>query len=169
MLKMRYKKNQYSEGFSICGLIIAGAFIYWGITTLIEGFRFFLGPKFEPLRWIGLIFLVIGISIIISQIRALTNRDKLRNIVKYEFESKPSSTIDEIVDRTKISKKDVQAIVLDLKSKGELRGHFSSDTGQMKPILAEAAAEPKDKFCPTCGTPVGKNGAQYCAYCGSKI
>lgn len=157
---MKYEKNSYSEGVSICCLIFAGIFIYWGITSLIP-WTFW--------SWWGFISLAIGISIIISQIRRVTNRDKLRNIVKYEFEANPNSTVDEIVERTRISRKDAQAIVLDLKARGELRGHFSSDTGQMKPIPAETAAEPKGKFCPSCGTLIKNPDAKFCEFCGSKI
>jgi len=157
---MKYEKDSYSEGVSICCLIFAGIFIYWGITNLFAGF-------FPP--WGGIISLAIGISIIISQIRRVTNRDKLRNVVKYEFEANPNSTVEEIVDKTKISRKDVQAIVLDLKARGELKGKFSSDTGQMKQIPKEAAAEPKGKFCPSCGTPMKSPDAKFCEFCGAKV
>ncbi len=163
---MHYKKNQYSEGFNICGLIIAGGFIFWGINTLLGGFR-----PFRDFWWIGFIFLLIGISILIGQIRAVTNRDKLRNVVKYEFEQNPNASIEEIVGKTKISRKDVQAIILDLKARGALRGQFSGETGQMKPIPTQdqVPAQEKSTFCPNCGTPVSKDGAQYCSYCGATI
>ncbi len=159
---MKYEKDSYSEGVSICCLIIAGAFIYWGITSLIP-WHFF--------SWWGIICLVIGISILISQIRAVTNRDKLRNVIKYEFEQNPNASIEEIIERTKISRKDVQAIILDLKARGELRGKFSSKTGQMKPIKVQekTPAQEKTEYCPNCGTPVNREGAQFCAYCGANL
>jgi len=31
---MKYEKNQYSDGFSICTLIIAGAFLWWGFAVM---------------------------------------------------------------------------------------------------------------------------------------
>ncbi|MHA1490296.1 MAG: zinc ribbon domain-containing protein [Promethearchaeota archaeon] len=163
---MHYKKNQYSEGFSICGLIFAGGFIFWGISTLLGGFR-----AFWDFSWIGFFFLGIGISILIGQIRAVTNREKLRNVVKYEFEQNPNTSIEEIIEKTKISRKDVQAIVLDLKARGALRGQFSGETGQLKPIpkQEQAPIQEKTTFCPNCGTPVSKDGAQYCSYCGATI
>ncbi|MBA7518042.1 hypothetical protein ES705_10107 [subsurface metagenome] len=34
---MHYERNEYHEGFNICGLIIAGAFLYWGFNNLIIG------------------------------------------------------------------------------------------------------------------------------------
>jgi len=164
---MKYEKNQYSEGFSICGLIIAGGFLYWGFNTLINGWD--IGTW--NLWWVGFILIAIGIGIISSQIYALTNRDKLRNIVKNEFQQNPSASIEEIAAATGISIKDVRSIVLDLKGRGELRGKFSSTTGQMKPIeKQEEAPEPlKGSFCSNCGTPVSKESAVYCAYCGAKL
>jgi len=164
---MKYEKNQYSEGFSICGLIIAGAFMYWGFNTLINGW--IMGPW--NLWWVGFILIAAGIGIISSQIYALTNRDKLRNIVKDEFQQNPNASIEEIATATGISTKDARAIVLDLKGRGDLRGKFSSETGQMKPIeITEQAPEPpKGSFCSNCGTPVNKESAVYCAYCGAKL
>ncbi|MFX1452990.1 MAG: zinc ribbon domain-containing protein [Promethearchaeota archaeon] len=149
---MKYEKNQYTEGFSICGLIIAGAFFFWGITTLITG------------GWWGIIFIGIGIAISLGLIRAIVNKKKLRNAVKYEFESNPNATVEEISKSTGISKKDVQAIILDLKMSGELKGKFSSKTGQ---LIAET--ESKRQFCPSCGAQIEKEGAQFCNYCGVEL
>jgi len=149
---MKYEKNQYTEGFSICGLIIAGAFLFWGITTIIAG------------GWWGIIFIGIGIAISLGLIRAIVNRKKLRNTVKYEFESNPNATIEDISNSTGISKKDVQAIILDLKMSGELRGKFSTKTGQLKLESIE-----KQKFCPSCGAHIEKEGAKFCNYCGAEI
>jgi hypothetical protein len=152
---MKYEKNQYTEGFSICGLIIAGAFFFWGITTIIAG------------GWWGIILIGIGIAISLGLIRAIVNKKKLRNTVKYEFESNPNATVEEISKSTGISKKDVQAIILDLKMSGELRGEFSSKTGQLKTVPAETAG--KTKFCPSCGAHIEKEGAQFCNYCGAEL
>ena len=149
---MKYEKNQYTEGFSICGLIIAGAFFFWGISTIIAG------------GWWGIILIGIGIAISLGLIRALVNKKKLRNAVLYEFESNPNATVEEIGKNTGISKKDVQAIILDLKMSGELRGKFSSKTGQLK-----AETQTKGKFCPSCGAHIEKEGAQFCNYCGAEI
>jgi hypothetical protein len=152
---MKYEKNQYTEGFSICGLIIAGAFLFWGISTILAG------------GWWGIILIGIGIAISLGLIRALVNKKKLRNAVLYEFESNPNATIEEISKSTGISKKDVQAIILDLKMSGELRGKFSSKTGQLKAISAEKTE--KSKFCKSCGAHIEKDGAQFCNYCGAEI
>ncbi|GAH25586.1 unnamed protein product, partial [marine sediment metagenome] len=48
------------------------------------------------------------------------------------YEEHPEATIQEISQNTGITIKDVQAIVLDLKADGLLRGKFSSTTGQLK-------------------------------------
>lgn len=164
---MHYERNQYSEGFSICGLIIAGGFLYWGFNTLINGWR--MGPW--NLWWLGFIWIAIGIAIISGQIYALTNRGRLRNIVKEEFLQNPQISIEEVANSTGITIKDVRAIVLDLKGRGELRGKFSTKTGQMKPleVKEETTAPPKSAFCPNCGTPISKDAAVYCSYCGSKL
>jgi hypothetical protein len=152
---MKYEKNQYTEGFSVCGLIIAGAFFFWGITTIIAG------------GWWGIILIGIGIAISLGLIRAIVNRKKLRNAVLYEFESNPNASLEDISKNTGISKKDVQAIILDLKMSGELRGKFSTKTGQLKTVPAETSG--KVEFCPSCGAHIAKEGAQFCNYCGAEI
>ncbi|TFF89607.1 MAG: zinc ribbon domain-containing protein [Promethearchaeota archaeon] len=171
---MHYEKNQYSEGFSICGLIIAGAFLYWGFNTLATGFFSNL-----HLWWIGFIFIGIGIAIISEQVYALSNRRNLRNIVKYEFEENPKAKIEDVSANTGITAIDVRAIVLDLKARGELKGKFSSKTGEMKYThISESSKsisksserkEEKSYYCPNCGTPVKKGEAIYCSYCGAKL
>ena len=171
---MHYERNQYSEGFSICGLIFAGAFLYWGFSTLTSGFFSNL-----HLWWIGFIFIGIGIAIISGQIYALANRSSLRNIVKYEFEENPKASIEDISANTGITVKDVRAIILDLKARGELKGKFSSKTGEMKYTEIAKPTQPIDKliegeekkgqYCPNCGTPVKKGEAIYCSYCGAKL
>jgi hypothetical protein len=171
---MKYERNQYSEGVSICALIIAGMFLYWGFNDLL------IRPLTEnaPISWWGLIWIAIGVSILISQIAAWTNRSKLRNTVLYEYQEYPNATIQEISANTGISFKDVQAIVLDLKANGLLKGKFSSATGQMtnvevitKELKEEShpVAQPGVKYCPNCGTAKAKESAMFCSYCGSKF
>ncbi|MFX0074255.1 MAG: zinc ribbon domain-containing protein [Candidatus Hermodarchaeota archaeon] len=168
---MKYVKNQYSEGVSICTLIIAGMFLYWGLNDLL------IRPFMEgaAVVWWGWIWIGIGASILVGQIAAWRNRSNLRNAVLYEYEAHPNATIEEISKNTGISLKDVQTIVLDLKASGLLRGKFSSSTGEMKDVevirTAEISTE-KDtgvKYCPTCGTAKSKESAVFCSYCGTKF
>ncbi|MFX1237106.1 MAG: hypothetical protein ACFE8P_05230, partial [Promethearchaeota archaeon] len=77
---------------------------------------------------------IIGVAVLSGQIAALTNRSRLRRAVKLEFESNPEASIDEISASTSITKKDVQAIILELKMRGELRDKFSTSTGRIKTI-----------------------------------
>ena len=166
---MKYKRNQYSEGVSVCSFIIAGILIYWGINDI-----------FSPLwsgtliNWWGIVWLGIAAAIIIGQLAALVNRSKLRNTVLYEYEEHPEATIGEISQNTSITIKDVQAIVLDLKANGLLRGKFSSTTGQM--THADVIKKPKGEvsegkvvYCPNCGTAKTKTSAVFCSYCGTKL
>ncbi len=165
---MKYEKNSYVEGFSFCSLIIAGAFLYWGISGTWGGGLWHLIP-------IG-----IGLSILISQIRAFINKPKLRNIVLSEFTQNPNISIEEISKNTGISNKDIKAIILDLKGSGQLRGTFSQTTGKMQLVEIQKQPEKEEKeiekkpsgdqrFCRECGTEIDKNeDAQYCPYCGSK-
>jgi len=160
---MKYKKNQYSESFSVCTLIIAGAFLYWGVSTFVtEGF----------LHWWGYISTAIGVAILVPQILAITNRSKLRNVVLAEFQENPEATVEYVSKDTGITTKDIQAIILDLKASGQLRAKFNSETGQVKHLLTEGK-EPtpgeRATYCSNCGTPITKESAQYCAYCGGKI
>ncbi len=160
---MKYERNQYSEGFSICALIIAGAFLYWGITSF--------WPWGIGSLW-GFISTGIGIAILVSQIYAITNRSKLRNVVLAEFKANPEATIEGIRNRTGISRKDIQAIILDLKASGQLIGKFNTTTGQIKHLSIpeeETVLEERPKFCSNCGTPITKDTAQYCSYCGAQV
>ncbi len=161
---MKYEKNQYSEGFSICALIIAGAFLWWGINQFIKW-----GDGGE---WWGFVSTGIGVAILIGQILALTNRSKLRNVVQTEFQENPEVTVEDVSRITGITIRDIHAIVLDLKASGQLRAKFSSQTGQVKHLLPpkkEVTSEEQSKFCANCGTPITKESEQYCAYCGAKI
>ncbi len=160
---MKYEKNQYSEGFSICALIIAGAFLYWGISSFIP---------WDPWSWWGFISTGIGVAILVGQIFAITNRSKLRNIVLSEFQVNPEATIDDISKSTGITPKDIHAIILDLKASGQLRGNFNTTTGQLKHLslpTKEEISEERAKYCPNCGTPISKDAAQFCSYCGAQI
>ncbi|TET05706.1 MAG: zinc ribbon domain-containing protein [Promethearchaeota archaeon] len=166
---MKYKRNQYSEGVSICSFIIAGILIYWGINDIFV--PMWVGTW---LNWWGLVWFGIAAAIIIGQIAALANRSKLRNAVLYEYEAHPEATIEQIRQNTGITIRDVQAIVLDLKANGLLRGKFSSTTGQMthadiikKP--QEEVSEGKVVYCPNCGTAKVKESAVFCSYCGTKL
>jgi len=168
---LKYEKNQYSEGFSICGLIIAGIFLYWGFNSLFDGFWFGIGPHPLNLWWMGFIWIFIGLAIISGQIHALSNRNSLRSIVKGHFINNPNASVEEIAAELGITIKDTRAIILDLKARGELRGKFSEKTGQMKTISNdEQSPKPqKNTYCPNCGTPVKEGSAIYCAYCGSRL
>jgi hypothetical protein len=160
---MKYKRNQYTEGASICGFIIAGAFLWWGVSTLI--------PYNGLWDWWGFILLAIGLAILAGNIAAIANKGRLRNAVKYEFEAHPNASVDNISQNTGITKKDVQAIILDLKMRGQLRGNFSSKTGELKTIPVESSTpeKPVGKFCPHCGTSVKKSEAAFCSVCGAKF
>jgi len=126
---MKYKKNQYTEGFSICALIIAGMFYYWGIDAFWNGFWSF------NINWMGFLWIGIGTAILVSQIAALMNRSKLRSVVLYEFQQNPNAAMEEISNNTGISIRDLRAIILDLKASGRLRGNFSPETGSAKEML----------------------------------
>lgn len=161
---MKYEKNQYSDGFSICTLIIAGMFLWWGIDQFINW-----GDGWE---WWGFVSTGIGLAILIGQILAITNRSKLRNVVLAEFQENPEATVDDVSRSTGITRKDVNAIILDLKASGQLRGKFSSKTGQIKHLSTpekEPTTGEQAKYCSNCGTPITKESAQYCAYCGANI
>ena len=159
---MKYKKNQYSEEGRICGVIIGAGFIWWGIYIIYP---------WHWWNWWGFIMLAIGLSIIGGNVAAVANRGRLRRTVKYEFESNPNASVDTISQSTGITKKDVQAIILDLKMRGDLRGNFSSKTGELKVIPVESPTPEKAKatFCPHCGTAVKKGEAKYCAVCGAGL
>jgi len=166
---MKYKRNQYTEGMSFCSFIIAGIFIFWGTNDIFV--RYFNGL---PISWWGLLWYGIAAAILVGQFAAWANKSKLRNAVLYEYEAHPEATIEEISQNTGVTIKDVQAIVLDLKADGLLRGKFSSTTGQMihADVIKKSegqVSEGKVAYCPNCGTAKVKESAVFCSYCGSKL
>ena len=148
-------------------------FFYWSFNLLTQWF----------FNWWGYILIAIGIAIVGGQINALVNRSKLRNVVSHEFTVNPNISVEEISANTGISVKDIRAIILDLKADGRLRGKFSTSTGeaksmevvQSKPVQleevqgSEPPVEASNLFCPNCGTPVSRDSAVYCAYCGLSL
>ena len=158
---MQYKRNQYSEGVSVCSFIIAGILIYWGTSDIFV--PIWAGSL---INWWGLVWYAIAAAIIIGQLAAWANKSKLRNAVLYEYEGHPEATIAEISQKTGITIKDVQAIVLDLKADGLFRGKFSSTTGQ---LTHGVVTEGKVAYCPNCGTAKVKESAVFCSYCGTKL
>jgi hypothetical protein len=150
--------------------LIAGIFFYWGIDAFLHGFWQF------GINWMGFLWIGIGTAIASSQIAALANKSKLRNVVAQEFQINPNVSIEEISANTGISVKDIRAIILDLKGAGRLKGNFSPTTGEaksMKVVNPQPDPTPefpeRSQFCPNCGTPVSRDAAVYCAYCGSKL
>ncbi len=153
---MKYKKNQYSEGFSFCGTAIGVVFLVWGLFSI-------------RILWWFIISSLIGLSILIGQFAAIANRSRLRKLVKIEFETNPNVSVQDISKNTGITEKDVQAIIIDLKLRGGWKGAFSPMTGAAIPVQDTSTPEKESKFCFSCGTPLRENNAVFCAYCGARI
>ncbi len=154
---MKYEQNQYTEGLSVCAWIFAGLFLYGGISGYLEAEYF----------W-STISLLIGSLIIIGQIVISYNRGTLRNVVLNEFVSNSSASVETISHNTRITTKDVQAIVLDLKADGLFQGAFSHTTGELEQVQTPAG-EPDVIFCPNCGTAITRVDATYCPHCGAEL
>jgi hypothetical protein len=170
MIYMKYKRDQYVNGFSICSLIIAGMFLYWGIDAFFDS-----SWRFVFSLW-GLLWFGIGVAILSSQIAVIINRSKLKKVVLHEFQSNSNISVEEISANTGISVRDARAIILDLKAAGKLRGSFSSTTGEAEsiktdntPLDTPQSVEQKGSFCPNCGSEIKRANAEYCSYCGAKI
>lgn len=159
---MKYMRNQF---------IIAGSFLWWGITFIVAGALLWWGITVLQWSWSGFIVIAIGVVILCSQFVAIANRSKLRRVVLQEFQTSPDASIEDVGMRTGISRRDVQAIILDLKASGQFIGKFSTKTGQLKHVsIQKELVSPKERseYCHNCGTPISKESAQYCAYCGAK-
>jgi len=150
-------------------------FFYWGFNAFFENGFWRFGVDWISLLWIG-----IGSAILVSQIAALVNRSKLKNVILHEFEHNPNISVEEISNNTGVSVRDIRAIILDLKGTGKLRGQFSPQTGDAEEMQVSKAKEQpviqkepekieQGKFCPFCGTPIKRIEAEYCAFCGSKL
>ena len=159
---MKYIRNQF---------IIAGSFLWWGITFIVAGALMWWGITVLQWSWSGILVIAIGVLILSSQIVAIANRSKLRRVVLQEFQTTPDASIEDVSMRTGISRNDVRAIILDLKASGQLIGKFSTKTGQIKHVSIQkepVSSEERSKYCHNCGTPISKESTQYCAYCGAK-
>ena len=159
---MKYIRNQF---------IIAGSFIWWSITIIIAGALLWWGVTVLQWSWSGFFVIALGVVILSSQIVAIANRSKLRRVVLQEFQAIPDGSIEDVSMRTGISTGDVRAIVLDLKASGQFFGRFSTKTGQIQYVSIQkesVSSEEISKYCHNCGTPMGKESDQYCAYCGAK-
>jgi len=159
---MNYVRNQF---------IIAGSFLWWSLTFLAAGALFWWGFTVLQWSWSGIIVITIGFVILSSQIVAITNRSKLRKVVLQEFQTSPVASIEEISMSTGISIRDVRAIILDLKASGQFMGKFSTKTGQIQQISIQREPISLGEgsiYCQNCGTAMGQESAQYCAYCGAK-
>ncbi|MFW9946654.1 MAG: zinc-ribbon domain-containing protein [Candidatus Odinarchaeota archaeon] len=166
---MKYSQNQYNQGFSICAFIVAGIFFYWGISAFLNIVWHF------GFNWMGFVWFGLGAAIVGSQIAALVNRSKLRNIVLQEFHHNPNASVEDISGNTGISIKDVRSIILDLKAEGMLKGQILSSTEEAKSMKVipklekEPISQERSRYCSNCGTPIGRENAAFCAYCGSKL
>ncbi|MFW9943304.1 MAG: hypothetical protein ACFFFT_19875 [Candidatus Thorarchaeota archaeon] len=156
---MKYVRNQF---------IITGSFLWWGITIIATAALLWWGITVLQWSWSGFLVIGIGAIILISQIVALTSRNKLRRVVLQEFQTNSNASIEDVSMRTGITRRDIQAIILDLKASGQFIGKFSTKTGQIELQNEASSTEEKSKYCKNCGTPIGKESALYCAYCGAK-
>ena len=162
MEKAAAKRKQIKAKAPFCLFFIAGVLFFMGLNTLNPlNFNSMLNLR-------GLLPVGIGLALIGSQVVALANKSRLRRTVKYEFESNLNASGDTISESTGIPRQDVQAIILDLKMRGELRGDFSFKTGELKgiPVESPTAEKPAAKFCPSCGSTIKKGEAAYCVVCG---
>lgn len=161
--KMKYIRNQFVRTGSfmwwIFIFLIAGALLYWGITIM-------------QWSWTGIFIIFIGVAILFRVVITISNRSKIRNIVLHEFEKRPEASIEEISLRTGISKRDVRAIILDMKMSMHSEDKISTILGKNNYILSQKeqfSLQQKNKYCQSCGTPISDNTAQYCTYCGATI
>jgi hypothetical protein len=151
---------------------MAGSFFWWGFISLATSALIWWGITVLQWSWSGILVIGIGMIALLSQILATVNRSKLRRVVLSEFLKSPDLSIEDVSLSTGITRKDVQAIVLDLKASGQFIGSFSSKTGQIEHLIIKEKSrelEGENKYCPYCGTLANEDSAQYCVYCGAEI
>ena len=158
---MKYIRNQF---------VRAGSLMWWGFIVITTVAALWWGITVLQWSWAGIFTIAFGVTILSSLIVAIANRSKLRRLILQEFQTSPVASIEDVSMRTGISRKDVQAIILDLKASGQFFGKFSTKTGQIKHVSIQepVSSVERDKYCDNCGTYIGKESAQYCPYCGAK-
>ncbi|MHA1916283.1 MAG: hypothetical protein ACW986_14495 [Promethearchaeota archaeon] len=160
---MRYIRNQY---------VRAGSFMWWVFILIISGAAIGGGSYLLQFNWAGIFPIIIGILILYRLILGFTNRSKLRDIVLHEFEKDPDSSVKDLRMRTGLSRRDVRAIILELKLSGHYTSDFSTHSGRVHVIAPHNELNPsetKAAYCESCGTPIRNESDQYCSYCGAKI
>ena len=160
---MKYIRNQFVRTGSLMWwifILIIGSAALWGGITIFQW------------SWAGIFPIIIGVAILYRTIVATANRRKLRRIIIHEFERSPESSIKDITWKTGISRRDVRAILLDLKSSERFIGQFPTKTGEMQYITnynEVNSLEEEVNYCQNCGNPISDKSDQYCFYCGAKI
>lgn len=161
--KMKYIRNQF---------VRTGSFMWWIFISLVAGGLLYWGITVMQWSWTGIFIIFISVVILFRVAITISNRSKIRNIVLLEFEKRPEVSIEEISLRTGISKRDVRAIILDMKMSMHSEAKISTILGKNNYILSQKeqfSLEQKNKYCQSCGTPISDNTAQYCTYCGATI
>ena len=103
----------------IWGFIIGAGFIIWGTYTLINE----LGTiNFFP--WWTLIAWGIGLSIIFSNVRKVTQRSKILNLVETAIANYERISIGQLSNETNVHGKSIKYILADLRLKGRLIAKF---------------------------------------------
>lgn len=144
---------------SILGLFFAGILFIWGIYILVN---------WSIASWGGWFLIVLGLVIIGYELYSLQYRASLMSEVILEFEDNPSASLDDIAQRTGMSRDNLRDIVLDLRGSGKIRGLFSSETGNFETFPVKESQDIRNKYCPRCGASRTQSSV-YCVYCGTRL
>jgi hypothetical protein len=146
--------------------------MWWVFMLIISGGAIGGGIYLFQLSWTGIFPIIIGIAILYRLFVAAANRSKLQDIVVHEFEKNPDISLRDLKMKTGLSRRDVRAIVLEVKSSRHFIGDFSTHTGRVHVIAPHNESNRPDvkaTYCESCGTPIRNELDQYCSYCGAKL
>ncbi|MFX0098916.1 MAG: hypothetical protein ACFFCS_04995 [Candidatus Hodarchaeota archaeon] len=180
--KFEYEKPENT----IWGFIIGAGFIIWGVYSLIEMLQDGWGVP-----WWSLIAWGIGGSMIASNIKKITQRSKILNLVASAMTNHERISIGELSNETNVKAKSLKLVLADLRLKGRLNYTFDKETGDILNVgiqaVRETKVEPAEEsiqeqgaarekieqagfgYCTFCGDPITSSTQRYCNGCGSKL
>ncbi|TFG11548.1 MAG: zinc ribbon domain-containing protein [Promethearchaeota archaeon] len=178
-----YSKQKYEAAI---GTFATGiVFLFVAILSLV--LRYFPAFDFIGLSYWGVWLFIPAFFIFIGGFSQLYTNNKFKKAVKNAILDRGNQStfnLEDLALEVGIKPKDVLRVLVDLRSKGEIKYRFNSDTGEIvlgeevsytpvenfqAPKKLDSALPSEGKnYCVYCGNKI-REGSQYCAFCGSKL
>jgi hypothetical protein len=167
-MNFKYRKWRKYETDIITILFMGIVFTAFALITVI--------PQIYVLIPWGIYMLFPGLIMIASYFITRHRSQQMRGQVKGALNSSDKNRIgiSNLSRELQIREGDIRKIVIDLRSNGEIKASFDSNSGDIVlPQITENANSPdlntsRVLYCPYCGVRVEKN-SKYCQSCGASV